>query len=200
MQLLKDTFSLFKIDIAKNASTLFWLLIWLIVFAYVSTFLQTAQIPVIIFLQEKIPDKESWPISIDLLRSSIWILCFLVGKELINLFKEFRKRGSLYRFTNESWHKDWIYNGKTKTLDENVPILRVTSSRAGCLLKRYLWKNFEKKFQMKFTGTDLSIGIIFRKLFYAGSNKKSNPNKGETSHQIFRNVGSSQPGYNRTPS
>jgi len=156
----KDFFDLFKLNILKNSLLYFLLICWLILF----TFLQFlfSKLPLsILELPNYLSHKNDWVIRFDILRFIFWVLSFLVISEVYTRFLAFTKRGRSYIFTAESWYKDWIYNGKTRIFEGNSSFLRVNSSRAGCLLDRYIWKNFEMKFDMRFLERGI-IGIVFR--------------------------------------
>ncbi len=77
----------------------------------------------------------------------------------------FSKRDKRYKFTQQSWTKDWIWNGKTKPLSNSE--LYINSSRAGCLLKNFTWKSFKMTFKIRFKNQeefnyDKHLGIVFR--------------------------------------
>ena len=126
-----------------------------------------------------IPNESYWPISFSILRFLIWIFIFIFLKEILERLKiSYKlKTSTTYSLTENNWSKDWIYNGKTKIL--NYPLrIRVCSSRAGCLLKKKIWKNFKMDFKMHFLKNEDFKGRYakyrssfsctgFRKLFYA---------------------------------
>lgn len=166
----KDFFDLFKLSILKNSWLCLLLIFWLVSFAYIDTLANFLPQPIIGFLaniQRNLPQDESWLITIGILRFVFWVLSFLLFKELYERFKNFIKRGESYKFTSDSWNKDWIYNGKPKLLTDPLR-LRINSSRAGCLYNARLWKNFEMEFQMRFLNYkfrkryDKNLGIILR--------------------------------------
>lgn len=67
-----------------------------------------------------------------------------------------------YNFKSSDWPSKWIFNGKTETTTE-LDELFVKSSRAGCLLKTHIWRNFRITFEMKFVDSLMkNIGIAFR--------------------------------------
>ena len=150
----KDFFDLFKLNILKNGLLYLLLIFWLVLYTLFNQYS-----PPIIELT--VADADQLLIPLRYFRLIFWILTFLVAKELFSRFIAFIKRGIFYEFTSDSWYKDWIFNGKTKILKEFPPTLRVNSSRAGCLLDRYIWKNFEMKFDMRFLERGI-IGIVFR--------------------------------------
>lgn len=101
------------------------------------------------------------------IRIATFFLLLILLFGLLKLFWEEIKsrrllRDSKYKFKHNDWPNKWIFNGKTETLS-GVDELFVKSSRAGCLLKTHLWKNFRMTFEMKFDA-DLQqyIGIVFR--------------------------------------
>lgn len=157
----KDFFDLFKLSILKNSRFYLLLICWLVGFAYLPRLLSLLHLAFLARLQEQFPGIDDWVIPMGVLRFVFWVLAFLLIKELFDQFIAFTKRGGTYKFTSDSWYKDWIFNGKTRLLEAEGSILQVNSSRAGCLLDRYLWKNFEMKFNMRFIETK-KIGIVFR--------------------------------------
>src|SRR3989344_7204144 len=146
----KDFLDLFKLNILKNSLLYFLLIGWFVLFSFLQFLCNKFLLPPIIELfaniQDYLPNDNDWVIPLRILRFIFWLLTFLVLKEVWNRFSTYRKRGETYEFTSDSWYKDWIFNGKTKILKEFPPTLRVNSSRAGCLLDRYIWKNFEMIF------------------------------------------------------
>lgn len=86
----------------------------------------------------------------------LWRLCWekIDNKRLL--------KDEKYVFKHTDWPDKWIFNGKTETtsiIDE----LYVKSSRAGCLLKTHIWRNFRMTFEMKFEkGLENYVGIVFR--------------------------------------
>lgn len=155
-----------KFSILKNSKIILFAIIWFLIFSYLSVFadfLPEKWLKLLAVLQEKyIPSKESWLIPFNILSLLVWIMVFILVKELVERISDYTKRGTLYRLTIQSWYKDWIYNGKTRFL-QNPSRLRVNSSRAGCLLKKFLWKNFSMDFEIRFLdGYSRNIGIIFR--------------------------------------
>ncbi|EKD96144.1 MAG: hypothetical protein ACD_24C00167G0001 [uncultured bacterium] len=186
----KDFFDLFKLDILKNSWLYFLLICWFVLFAYISFIAKFLPLSVISFLasaQKYLPQDNYWLVPIRIVLFLFWVLTFLLLKELYDRFRDYIKRVNLYKLTAESWNKDWIYNGKPK-LFTSPTILRVNSSRAGCLYSKHLWRNFEMKFQMQFFpekpfnyNYDRKLGLIFRaadldnyfmlQISYDGSNK-----------------------------
>jgi hypothetical protein len=149
-----DVIKLLKFKILKNKPLVLSLLIWFIILP-----------PLLwpIFTNLIIDYKDSfWIIPFNTAIVIVWIIVFMVLKELLEIIKNRKKRVNPYNLTKESWYKDWIYNGKSKILDQDPLTLEVTSSRAGCLLEKYLWRDFEMNFDMNFKYQDKNIGIIFR--------------------------------------
>lgn len=161
----KDFFDLFKINILKNAWLYLSLIVWLIGFIYlvsfIPRFLPLSTLHLLARIQEGIPNRDSWPIPFVLVMVLSWAFTFIVFRELFDRFKNYVKKGNSYSFTRNSWYTGWIYNGKTKVLDGDPLVLQVNSSRAGCLLSKFIWKNFEMKFDVWFMERGI-IGIIFR--------------------------------------
>lgn len=89
------------------------------------------------------------------------VLFFILLKILLAWI--FRKEGRIYIFNGKDWPRKWIFNGKTKLTDEG---LLIKSSRAGCLLKNYYWKDFKMSFEMKFSSdrceSQKRFGLFFR--------------------------------------
>lgn len=71
-------------------------------------------------------------------------------------------KDEVYNFKSSHWPSKWIFNGKTG-ITAKVDELFVNSSRAGCLLKTHIWKNFRMTFEMKFEDNyEKHLGIVFR--------------------------------------
>lgn len=170
----KDYLSLFKISLLKGGWGLFLFVVWfglLFYLPWIVKYLPPDFLKILGNIQLYIPDRKSWLVPYNILILFIWTLNFVLFKELLVRFTCYLKRGSFYHLTEQSWYKDWIYNGKVKFL-QNPERLRINSSRAGCLLNRYFWKNFKMDFQMHFFYTkeipwnsqhyEKNIGIIFR--------------------------------------
>lgn len=167
----RDFFDLFKLNILKNSWLYFFLILWFVLFSYIqllSKFLPLSVIGFLAEVQKILPIEESWLIPLSILKILFWVLAFLLFKELYDRLKDYIKRGDSYNFTVRSWKRDWIYNGKPKLLN-NPARLRINSSRAGCLLKKLLWKDLEIKFKMQFFiqkpfiyDYAENLGIIFR--------------------------------------
>lgn len=110
---------------------------------------------------------EYMPISKGIIKIVVWILSFFFLKAISN----FLKRGVKYSFNPSDWPKKWIFHG-LNNIQTNSNTLVIKHSGSGCLLKDYLWKNFEMTFEMKFFSQediqppdnihDESMGIIFR--------------------------------------
>lgn len=96
------------------------------------------------------------------------ILLFILLKGLFGWVKVhwwvFRNRDTVYMFNDKDWPDKWVFNGKTECTDEGY--LFVKSSRAGCLLKDFFWKNFRMSFEMKFETdkfrSQKRLGLVFR--------------------------------------
>jgi hypothetical protein len=80
-----------------------------------------------------------------------------IWQSIINLLK----KNKIYKFRSQDWPNEWIFNGRIGL--ENSTDLHIQYSRAGCLLKNYLWKDFKMTFEMKFADYQLKhVGILFR--------------------------------------
>jgi len=92
------------------------------------------------------------------------VLLFLLLKDLFRWVYIFGKKNKIYVFNSKDWPNKWIFNGKTELIDKTY--LFIKSSRAGCLLKDYYWKDFRMSFEMKFKTDNFrpqkAIGLIFR--------------------------------------
>jgi len=161
----KDFFDLFKLNILKNSRIYLLLIVWFVVFAYIPFFVKLLPLFFISYLadiQKNLPQTDYLVIPLRALMFIFWVLSSVLFIELHNRFKNLKKRRSSYNFTSNSWNKDWIYNGRPKLL-ANPVALRINSSRAGCILKKYVWKNFEMKFKLQFCHPLAeNLGIIFR--------------------------------------
>ncbi len=103
------------------------------------------------------------PLSVGIVKFLIWLIIFhLLKKGIIGII-EFNRKGKNYVFNSNNWQKEWIFNGQSYTLSDPSRLI-VRSSRAGCLLEKYLWKDFVISFEMKFLkDTPMkNVGIIFR--------------------------------------
>lgn len=90
----------------------------------------------------------------------LFILLETLWKEALNL----HKRDKIYKFRLRDWPDKWVFNGKTEPTSDPAG-LHIKSSRAGSLLKNYLWKNFRMSLEMKFPGHPMNfVGIVFRAL------------------------------------
>jgi len=104
----------------------------------------------------------------------LWIFLFIIFNEFIRFFK----RGVNYNFSIKDWPNKWIFHG-LNNIQTNPSSLIVRHSDSGCLLKNYLWKNFEINFEIKYfpevtvkykenngeiknKHIDRSFGILFR--------------------------------------
>lgn len=92
------------------------------------------------------------------------VLAFILCKDVFGWIHVQLNKDRVYTFNSKDWPNKWIFNGKTELKDKAY--LFVKSSRAGCLLKNYYWKDFKMSFEMKFQ-TDRfrpqkAIGLIFR--------------------------------------
>lgn len=150
----QDLLSLFKINLLKNFRVWLLVTIWFFLLVYYSK-----------NLPQDFKDFLLNPFNIIVLPFSI--LTAILFRELSEELSNLEKRGKKYSFTVKSWNNEWIYNGKTRLLLEPVR-LRVNSSRAGCLLKKYLWKNFKMSFQFRFLSKETVnpyyeyVGLVFR--------------------------------------
>lgn len=87
---------------------------------------------------------------------------FIVVEKIWKWLKDLDKKNKTYKFRSQDWPSEWIFNGKTEP--NSVSELFVKSSRAGCLLENYIWKNFKMTFEMKFLKNqpEKHIGLVFR--------------------------------------
>jgi len=96
------------------------------------------------------------------------ILLFISVKEVLKFIRVWFCRNKDYIFTSKDWPNKWVFNGKTELTKEGY--LFVKSSRAGCLLKNYYWKDFKMSFDMRFCNKDdkkiqnyqKRVGLVFR--------------------------------------
>lgn len=90
---------------------------------------------------------------------------FVLTKTFLIWFISSQKSTGVYMFKNHDWPSEWIFNGKTEPLTK-IDNLHVKSSRAGCLLRKYKWKNLRMTFDMKFAKSrvrpKMNVGLIFR--------------------------------------
>lgn len=85
-----------------------------------------------------------------------FIACKTIGRWILNL----RNRNRIYKFRSQDWPSNWVFTGRPNSTDSSE--LVVQSTRAGCLLKNYFWKDFRMTFEMKFMTEHKTIGIVFR--------------------------------------
>lgn len=97
------------------------------------------------------------------IRFVVWIIIFLCIKQLSSWFSViFIKRGRLYRFNFQDWSARWIFQGGI-VVKSSPSRLVVKQSNSGCLLRSYVWKDFEMTFEMRFCeGASEALGILFR--------------------------------------
>lgn len=163
---------LFKFSVLKNSKIILFILLWfIVVFPILISVVQSLPreiIQILEHIQNKLDSSTFLLIKPEILALLLWILLFILVRELCEKAIDVSKRTRSYNFTSSSWHKDWIYNGKTR-LRSNSSILRVNSSRSGCLLAKYTWYNFKLNFKMRFLKqedfvrqNDRHVGIIFR--------------------------------------
>lgn len=100
----------------------------------------------------------------------VLILLFVLCKDFFNWIKiqycvtknRFKSNG-IYEYVKDNSPNKWIFNGGIKFEPASLVI---SSSRAGCLLTGYYWKDFLMSFDMEFsptkTQTENRLGIIFR--------------------------------------
>lgn len=95
---------------------------------------------------------------------------FLFLASIFVLVKDFLRRAlvaydCVYKFKNQDWPKEWIFNGKPEPFVKNGELF-IKSSRAGSLVKNYQWKNLKITFDMKFNPSRTrplkNLGLIFR--------------------------------------
>ena len=71
-------------------------------------------------------------------------------------------KNEAYNFKSSHWPSKWIFNGKTE-ITTGIDELFVKSSRAGCLLRTHMWKDFKMTFEMKFVDNLMkNVAIVFR--------------------------------------
>lgn len=102
------------------------------------------------------------------IRVAAFFLWLLLGFGLWKLgWQKYQEHKSLikdktYTFKHSHWPSSWIFNGKTETT-ARIDELYVKSSRAGCLLKTHVWKDFRMTFELKFMEHLMKyVGIVFR--------------------------------------
>lgn len=86
------------------------------------------------------------------------VVCVKTLQELTKIIKI----NNNYSFSAINWPDGWIYNGQPEIKDGD---LHITSSRAGLLFQKMLWKNCEISFELKFDKNlypKQVVGIIFR--------------------------------------
>ncbi len=92
------------------------------------------------------------------------VLLFVLIKNWFCWINIYRNKNKTYQFNSKDWPDKWLFHGKTELIDDAY--LFVKSSRAGCLLNNYYWKDFKMSFEMKFKPdnfrTQKLIGLIFR--------------------------------------
>ncbi len=110
-----------------------------------------------------LPFAQYLPLSIGIIKFLVWLVIFHLIKKVISKIEEFRHKGKSYIFDSNNWQKEWIFNGQSYALSDPSRIV-IYSSRAGCLLKKYLWKDFVMSFEMRFLkdSPQKNVGIIFR--------------------------------------
>lgn len=104
-----------------------------------------------------------FPLSIGIIKFLAWLVIFHLMKKGVSKIEEFRRKGKSYIFDSNNWQKEWIFNGQSYALSNPSRII-IYSSRAGCLLEKYVWKDFVMSFEMKFLedSPQKNVGIIFR--------------------------------------
>lgn len=138
---------------------LFWLISGLLLLSVVNLIIYTFKFPGKIYFPESI----SVPAFFLLL-----LLLFMYIKSFFHWVKlywwVFWNRNKVYLFNQEDWTKKWISNGRANPTEEGY--IFVKSSRAGCLLKDYYWKNFKMSFEVKLCSNQINqqkrFGLIFR--------------------------------------
>lgn len=113
----------------------------------------------------KLPDNIYFPESIKIATFFlILILLFVLFKDFWKWVGIIRNKNKIYIFHSKDWPDKWIFNGKTELTDNAY--LFIKSSRAGCLLKNYYWKDFKISFEMKFSPDNFRkqklLGLVFR--------------------------------------
>ncbi|PIY94997.1 MAG: hypothetical protein COY68_00605 [Candidatus Levybacteria bacterium CG_4_10_14_0_8_um_filter_35_23] len=92
------------------------------------------------------------------------VLLFLVLKDLFRQIIVLWYKNKIYIFNSKDWPSKWVFHGKSEIVNNDY--LFIKSSRAGCLLKNYYWKNFRMSFEMKFSPDNFRnqklISLIFR--------------------------------------
>lgn len=104
-----------------------------------------------------------FPLSIGIIKFLVWLVIFHLMKKGVSKIAEFRRIRKSYIFDSNNWQKEWIFNGQSYALSDPSRIV-IYSSRAGCLLEKYVWKDFIMNFEMKFleNSPQRNMGIIFR--------------------------------------
>lgn len=103
------------------------------------------------------------PLSTGIIKFIAWLAVFHLMKKMVSKIEEFKRKGKNYIFDSSNWQKEWIFNGQSYALSDPSRIV-IYSSRAGCLLKKYVWKDFVMSFEMRFLkdSPQKNVGIIFR--------------------------------------
>ncbi len=103
------------------------------------------------------------PIPESILKILLWFGLFHIIKIFWVFICELTKRGKDYSFESKNWQKEWIFNGQSYT-HSNPDRIIIRSSRVGCLLKKYVWKNLGLACEMRFLkdAPMKHVGLIFR--------------------------------------
>ena len=94
---IKEFSDFFKLNIIKNSSLYFWLIVWLFLFGYINILLHIFLqhnlflLQLLAKIQEFIPDINSWPIPFEVLRFLAWILFFVLIRELVGEIRKILK-------------------------------------------------------------------------------------------------------------
>lgn len=92
------------------------------------------------------------------------VLLFILIKNWFYWVNIYRNKNKIYQFNSKDWPDKWLFHGKSELIDDAY--LFVKSSRAGCLLNNYYWKDFKMSFEMKFKPDNFRnqklISLIFR--------------------------------------
>lgn len=148
-------------DFKHRWQFIFWDIVTLSVFGVI-----LLSIGEVIRTWELIPKFITWsPEPIRVATFFLWLLLFFgLWKLWLEKYQNDRLiiKDETYHFKSSHWPSKWIFNGKTETTAE-VDELYVQSSRAGCLLKTHVWKDFRMTFELKFVKHLMKyIGIVFR--------------------------------------
>jgi len=154
---IKEQLEVIRLDPFRYINAIFAAVLSIILAYFVFFYFHKLALSFFPFLR---PDSKYMPISWPVLKLFVWVIIFLFVKRWIDLLIEFFfKRGSNYEFSFQDWPQKWIFQGGNKVVDENPPRLVIEQSNSGCLLSKYVWRDFEMNFEMRSANL---FGILFR--------------------------------------